>query len=192
MTKVFSSLPLEDRDRIARLVAENAPALEKELRVVDPGKGRGKWGPMDLLAVDGRGRPVIIDVCPRADDELLVEGLAHLGWFGQYRHQISALLSEKSGELLLHPRLILVAPDFSTRCQQAAAALEGVAVDLIRLRPLEADGEEGLLVESIFSTQPKEPQTIASGLAESLPARSVPLNEEEILSFLKMRPGSDL
>jgi hypothetical protein len=192
VTKIFNSQPVQDRDRLARLVAENAQALEKNLRVVDPGKGRGKWGPMDLLAVDAKGQPVIIDVSPITRDDLLVEGLSHLKWFHQYRHQIAALLKDRTEELFVSPRLILVAPDFSDCCQNAVAALEQVPVDLFRLRWLQSEDEEGLLIEFIVSSVQKEQTPGDTGLTGSLCPVTIPLAEEEIASFIKANPQHDL
>ena len=192
MTKVFNSQPLEDRDRLARMVAENSQSLEKDLRVVDPGKGRGKWGPMDLLAVDHHGQPVIIDVSPQVRDDLLVEGLSHLQWFQRYRHQMIPLLGEKAKDLFVPPRLILVAPDFSSCCQDAAAALDGLPVDLFRIRLLHSDNEDGLLIELVYSSTRTEPAEEHSAGDVSLPSIMIPLGEEEIASFMKSRPRFDL
>ncbi len=192
MTKVFNSKPLEDRDRLALMVAENSQALEKGLRVVDPGKGRGKWGPMDLLGVDATGRPVIIDVAPQARDDLLVEGLSHLRWFHQYRHQMLPLLGERARDLFVHPRLILVAPDFSACFQDAVAALENLPVDLFRLRLLQSDNENGLLIEYANSSTHKESSGEQLEQDISLPSTMIPLGEEEIASFMKMESSFDL
>jgi len=192
VTKVFNSKPLEDRDRLALMVAENSQALEKGLRVVDPGKGRGKWGPMDLLGVDATGRPVIIDVAPQARDDLLVEGLSHLRWFHQYRHQMLPLLGERARDLFVHPRLILVAPDFSACFQDAVAALENLPVDLFRLRLLQSDNENGLLIEYANSSTHKESSGEQLEQDISLPSTMIPLGEEEIASFMKMESSFDL
>jgi hypothetical protein len=147
---------------------------------------------MDLLAVDITGRPVLIDVAPEARDDLLVEGLSHLQWFQRYRHQMQPLLGEKSRDLFGHPRLILVAPDFSSRCQQAVAALESQPVDLYRLRLLHSENEDGLLIELAYSSS----QTESSGERQirdvSLPSTMIPLGEEEITSFMKMKSTFDL
>jgi hypothetical protein len=192
VTKVFNSQPLEDRDRLARMVAENSQALEKGLRVVDPGKGRGKWGPMDLLAVDKTGRPVIIDVAPQARDDLLVEGLSHLRWFHQYRHQMLPLLGDRAKDLFVHPRLVLVAPDFSTSCQNAVAALKSLPVDLFRLRLLQSENEDGLLIELAYSSMQREPPGEYPAQKISLPSTMIPLGEEEIASFMKTKSSFDL
>ena len=192
MTRVFNSQPLEDRDRLARMVAENSQSLEKGLRVVDPGKGRGQWGPMDLLAVDITGRPVIIDVTPEARDDLLVEGLSHLHWFQRYRHQMQPLLGDKAKDLFVHPRLILVAPDFSICCQHAVAALDSLPVDLYRLRLLHSENEDGLLIELAYSSTQVESSGERQAWGVSLLSTMIPLGEEEIASFMKMKSSFDL
>jgi hypothetical protein len=192
VTKVFNSQPLEDRDRLARMVAENSQSLEKGLRVIDPGKGRGQWGPMDLLAVDVSGGPVIIDVAAQARDDLLVEGLSHLSWFGRYRHRMLPLLGDKARDLFVEPRLILVAPDFSACCQDAVAALDGLPVALYRLRLLHSDNEDGLLIELVHSSMPDETEVQSPSGDISLPSNMIPLGEEEIASFMKMASSFDL
>jgi hypothetical protein len=192
MTKVFNSQPLEDRDRLARMVAENSQSLEKGLRVVDPGKGRGTWGPMDLLAVDASGRPVIIDVTPRARDDLLVEGLSHLQWFGRYGHEMLPLPGDKAKDLFTQPRLILVAPDFSTCCRNAVTALHSLPVDLYRLRLLHSENEDGLLIEPVCSSRQAESSAETPAKDVSLPSIMVPLGEEEIASFMETKSSFDL
>jgi RecB family endonuclease NucS len=188
MTKVFSYLPVEDRDKLAQLVAEHAQALEKGLRVLKHRVKGGEWGPMDLLALDAKGRPVIIDVAPLPGDQLLVEGLAHVAWLRQNQAQVATLLENHEGNTSFQHRLILVAPDFSDTLQKAAGGLEALVVDLYRFRLLEADDEKALLVESVFSSAATEKISVESEESISLSEGIIPLAEEEIATFMNMDP----
>jgi len=189
MTAIFTRLPLEDREELAKLVAEHCQALEEDLKIVGQREGGGKWGPMDLLAVDTHGRLVVIDVALQQGDQLLVEGLAHVGWLCRNRHQMAGLVTEQEADLSLSPRLILVAPDFSAALQEAIGGLGTVAIDLFRFRWLEAGGQKGLLLEPTFISSAKEEMKMGpEGSFPSLVEGFVPLAEEEIATFMKMDP----
>lgn len=187
MTMVFNRLPIEDREELAKLVAEHCQVLEENLRVTDQPGGGGKWGPMDLLAVDANGRLVVIDVATQQGDQLLVEGLAHIGWLSRNQHQLADLATEREIDLTVYPRLILVAPDFSAALQEAVDGLRTISVDLFRFRWLEAEGEKGLLLELAFTSSAKEETKIGpEGPFPFLAEGVVPLTEEEIAAFMKM------
>ena len=189
MAKVFSSLPLEDRRQLAQLVADHCQALDENLKVVGRSGQEELWGPMDLLAIDEGRRLVIIDVALQAGDDLLVQGLAHLSWISQNQQLLTALLAEEQVNIDMSPRLILVAPDFSSVIQKAADGLTSVAIDLFRFRWLESGEEKGILLESVFSTTSRqksasEAQRSSASLSKSI----VPLEEEEIAIFMNMDP----
>ena len=189
MTKVFASLPLKDRKQLAQLVAEHCQALDESLKVVERSGEEEIWGSMDLLAIDGGSRPVIIDVALQDGDELLVEGLAHLGWMAQNRKLLAALMAEEEVNMDLSPKLILVAPDFSSTLQKAATGLTNLAIDLFRFRWLESGEEKGLFLESAFSSASREtPAGEALGSSGTLSKSIVPLEEEEIATFMNMNP----
>jgi RecB family endonuclease NucS len=189
MTMVFTPMPLENREDLARLVAEHCEILEEGLKIVERGEGGTNWGPMDLLAMDARGRLAVIEVAPRQGDQLLVEGLAHMGWFHRNRQRIAGPLTEQGVDLALYPRLILVAEDFSTIFREAMEGLRNMAVDLLRYRWLEASGQKGFLLESVFSSSSgEEMKTVSQALISSLTEGIVPLAEEEIATFIEMDP----
>jgi len=187
VTLVFTHLPLKNREELAKLVAEHCAALEQGLKILDQHDGGGKFGPMDLLGVDVQRRLVVIDVSPRQADQLLVEGLAHVSWLWRNRHQIADVVADRQANLVLYPRLILVAPNFSPSFQEAIQGLRFMAIDSFSFRWLEAGGEKGLLLELAFSSWAKEQEK--AGLEGPFPFLAegfVPLNEEEIAAFMKM------
>jgi RecB family endonuclease NucS len=187
MTKVFNSLPLEDGEKLIQLVAEHCRALDENLQIVGQEQIGRKWGPMDLLALDAKGRPVIIDVAPQTGEQLLVRGLADVSWLYKNRHQLADLLAERQANPDLYPRLILVAPDFSAQLQEAIEGLCAMAIDLFRFRWLESGEEKGLLLESAFTSRMEEKEADApQNSFLPLPQGLVPLAEEEIAAFLKM------
>lgn len=189
MTTVFTPMPLEDKEDLAKLVVEHSEILEEGLKIVERGEGGANWGPLDLLAVDAGGRLALIEVAPRQGDHLLVEGLAHMAWFHRNRLGIADQLTEQGADLALYPRLILVAEDFSTMLRDAIEGLRNTAVDLLRYRWLEAGGQKGFLLESIFSSSTgEEIKTASQAPISSLNEGIVPLAEEEIATFIGMDP----
>ncbi len=193
MTLVFAHLPLENREDLAKLVAEHCRALEEDLRLIARRLDGSKWGPMDLLAVDAHHRLVIIDVSPREGNQLLLEGLAHLGWLHRNHSQLTRLVGEQEFNLTLPPRLILVARGFPEGLQEVIDGLASLAIDLYRFRWLEAGDQKGLLLEPVFvsSERKKSDQGVEAPLLP--PAEgSVRLAEEEIAAFMELSPRCTL
>jgi hypothetical protein len=189
VTLVFAHLPLEDRGDLAKLVAEHCHTLEEGLRIVAQRVDGSKFGPMDLLAVDLHLRPVIIDVSPQEGDQLLLEGLAHLGWFRRNRQQITHLLGGQKVNLDFSPRLILVARDFSDGLREAMDGLETMTIELFRFRWLEAGEQKGLLLEAVFAPPSREKMDRDAESPTFPPSEGrVPLAEEEIAAFMEMSP----
>ncbi len=187
MTVIFNHLPVENSEKLVKLVAEHCAVLEEGLKVVDQGGKDGKRGPMNLLAVDTRGRLVVIDVATQPEDQLLVEGLAHVAWLCRNCSQRTDFVTELDADLTLYPKLILVAPDFSTTLQEAVQGSPGMSIDLFRFRLLEVKEEKGLLLESALTSSAKE--GIETGPDNLLPPPGediVPLAEEEIATFMSM------
>jgi hypothetical protein len=187
MTMALTNLPLEDREALAQLVAEHCRALEEGLIVLDRRVGSAKIGPIDLLAADAHGRLVVIDVTPQGGDQLLLEGLIHVGWLRRNHRQMADLMPEQKVDPALFPRLILVARDFSTPFREAIEGMGTPAIDLFRFRWLRAGSEEGLLLELVSTSWAKEASKLKTEV--SLPALGegiVPLAEEEIATFMEM------
>ena len=187
MSIAFTHLPVEDRETLAELVAEDCQALEEGLQVVSRRVSSAEREPIDLLAVDARGRLVVIDVTPQGGDHLLLEGLAHVRWLRQSHQQMANLALEQKADLTLFPRLIVVARDFSTALREAIGGLVTPATDLFRFRWLEVGGQKGLFLELVSSScavdiKKLKPEASLPTLVEGI----VCLAEEEIASFMEM------
>lgn len=105
-------------------------------------------GPMDHLAVDQDGTPVVIElkVDASADADGLIQAMDYAGWVSENPLAVARFIRAKQpgllqGELLCDPRIVLISPDFTKRTLSAARVI-GHPVTLVRYTVYEQAGGE--------------------------------------------------
>lgn len=150
MKRRIERAQLPDPATLRELLADQASELGDGAVVVDA-DAQGATG-VDLLMVDGNGRPIFVDVVTEGEEGIPTRVFEHLAWI------------ERNGRLFLRaygkdgvregraPRIIFVAERFPGGVLRALSALADTPVTLLRAEYLLIDGEGELLLEEVAST----------------------------------------
>ena len=137
------------RQHIDEAVRDHAEAIEEGLRILDRGIPCAPCGEIDFLAVDRKNQLAVIDVETAPADELLIRGLSHFDWIVGNVANLRRMYRGQPINLSLQPRILLLAPQFSTRVRSAARPIASPEIEWIRYHVVEARGQTGVLFERL-------------------------------------------
>src|SRR5690242_3535553 len=120
------------REPIAAALKQFDGALEDGLRTIDAEIPCPPWGQIDLLAVDRANQLMIIDFETSATDELLIRGLGHVDWVVANVPNLRRMFHGQAINFSLEPRLMLLAPRFSSRVSRAARQVAHIQIAWVR------------------------------------------------------------
>jgi hypothetical protein len=137
------------REQVGAAVREFAGALEEGLKGIDAGVPCAPCGEIDLLAIDRASQLTIIDFDTTAGDDLFMRGLGHLDWVVRNVPNLRRMFRGQAINFSLPPRLILLAPQFSSRVRCVARQITSLQVDWVRYHLVETPGRAGILFEPL-------------------------------------------
>src|SRR5262249_50780726 len=119
------------KDLLVSTARENPDSLQEGLRILDMFVPCHPHSDIDLLAVDRMNQLTVIDFETSLNDALVLRGLAHCDWL---RHNLINIRRMYSGYTLEahQPRLLLIAPKFSTLALHAMRPLASLQIHWIR------------------------------------------------------------
>jgi len=137
------------REKLRVTLRECQGALETNLRTIDACIPCRPDGEIDLLAVDTANRLVVIDVEIAPHDDLFLRGVAGVDWLVRHlpllRHYYSAWAIDFSRQ----PRLVFVAPSFSSLLINAAYSVAGPEIACFRYRSVKIAAGTGIFFEQV-------------------------------------------
>lgn len=147
---------LRPRDAISRelLIAtlrECPGALEENLRVIDARFPCHPCGEIDLLAVDRANRLTIIEVETVVGDGLLLRGISHVDWVVRNLIHMRRMYPGSTIDFLRQPRLVFVAPRFSTLLPGAVRQIAGLDISCFKYHAVVLSSGTGILFERVSS-----------------------------------------
>lgn len=138
------------RDQLAATVPPDwSAALEEGLRTIDVGVPCPPCGEIDVLAVDRTSKLTIIDFDTTANDGLLLRGIGHFDWIVHNTQALRRMYPAHGFDGSRPPRLILLAPRFSTLLRRAMRQLTRPQVQCVSYHAVETAAGLGILFEEV-------------------------------------------
>jgi hypothetical protein len=137
------------REQVAAVLKEFGGALEEGLRGIDAEISCGPCGEIDLLAIDRANQLAIIDFETTLSDELLIRGLGHFDWVVGNLPNVRRMFRGQAINFSLEPRLVLLAPQFSSRMRCVARQIPRPRIDWVRYHFVETPGRPGIFFEPL-------------------------------------------
>ena len=182
---IIHSRDVPDYPAMERLVVDAWGEIAPGVKILDRRVKVGSGEHLDFLCADSEGRLVIADLAIREGDGILVRALRHTAWIFDH---MSLLRKAYRNENLLHdasPRLLLIAPGFSTNLRESLSALAGTEVTLIAVRYGEVNNEPALWIDPVPTPRPAPP---ASAYRPARRSSKLRLTEKELLHFIQRQP----
>ena len=136
-----------DPEAVKRTILEDPGTVEKGLFALDAHLRAGNGGLIDLLAVDGSGALVVLEIDRAGEDDLLRRALDHKGWVGSQIHFLRKLYGAERVHPFREPRAILLSTQYSPAFLTKVADLP-VPITPLLYRLLPSDEQPLLRLES--------------------------------------------
>jgi len=129
------------------MLKDNLHLIEGGLKFIDNQIVAGR-GPLDILAVDNGGSLVVMELKVVESDDMLVQALDYYDWTLKHIDSVKRMYPRSNVDYEQSPRLILVAPSFTSTLLWRAVYLT-ISPELFTFKCLEAEGKRGLLLEAV-------------------------------------------
>jgi hypothetical protein len=137
------------REQVAAALKEFEGAIEPGLTGIDAGIPCAPYGEIDFLAVDRASQLTIIDFETTSSDDLLIRGLSHFDWIVGNIPNLRRMFRGQAINFSVQPRLVLLAPEFSSRVRCAARQITRPLIYWVRYHFVETPGRPGILFEPL-------------------------------------------
>lgn len=136
------------REQVVAALRDFEGALEEGMKVIDAELPCATFGPIDLLAIDRAGQLTLIDLEPTASDDILIRGLVHFDWVLQELPNVRRMYRGLAINFSRSPRLVLVAPQFSSRVRRVGRRIPAPVIEWVRFRVVDLSGQPGVFFEA--------------------------------------------
>lgn len=140
-------ISLPDGAVLQKLVLAQLSDFTGRVELLDQGLS-SESGPL-CLGIDEERRFVLLISTVADDDAIFVKALGRLSWVVRHQSLLARLYAKREVESSKIPRVILIAPSFSTALREAAVFV-GLDMELYQYRALELNNEKALLLDPIL------------------------------------------
>ena len=140
------------------MITRDINLVEKGLTVICSNVPINEKATLDILCHDSNGQLVIVQLSVDEDDIMLLHGIQSMDYVDKFKSFLKATYSKYKIDDKEKPRLILIAPSFSSAMRQAVESMKGMRIDLYEWEYLKL-GDKGLRLQPIFtSSSPEKPK----------------------------------
>jgi hypothetical protein len=143
MKPTFRTLKIDDANALQALVVEHLESLEPSLKMLDERALLG-GGTVDLVALDGEGRLVLIALAFVADDAMVLRMLDAFAWCLEYPDTVGRLYPVSQAALEEPPRVLFVSERLSDAFLRKVKHLRMPSIRCLEFCHLEVNGVTGL------------------------------------------------
>jgi len=137
------------REQVAAALKEFEGAIEAGLTGIDAGIPCAPYGEIDFIAVDRASQLTIIDFDTTSSDDLLIRALGHFDWVVRNIPNLRRMFRGQSINFTMQPRVVLLAPQFSSRLRCVARQITRPHIYWVRYHFVETPGRAGILFEPV-------------------------------------------
>jgi len=157
----IEQISVKDKQELEKIVMEEINAIESGLTVVYNNIKIDPKTNLDILAYDADGRLVVMQLSTTEEDNMFFEGLRCLNYVDTVKPMLKAAHKEAKINENAAPRLILLAPSFSSNLRNVVENTNVVEVDLYEWDYLQIGDKKGLYAHPVFVKQTRPKQTQA-------------------------------
>jgi len=147
----IEQISIKDKQELQKIVMEEINSIENGLTVlynnikIDPKTN------LDLLCHDANGRLVVMQLNVVEDDNAFFEGLRCINYIDTVKPMLRAAYGKAGIDENAPPRLVLLAPSFSSNLRNVVENTNVTEVDLYEWDYLQIDDKKGLYAHSVFT-----------------------------------------
>jgi hypothetical protein len=146
----IEQVSVKDKQELEKIVMEEMNAIENGLTVIYNNIKIDPKTNLDLLCYDADGRIVVMQVSNTEEDNMFFEGLRCLNYVDTVKPMLRAAHKEAKIDETATPRLILLAPSFSSNLRNVVENTNITEVNLYEWDYLQIGDKKGLYAHPIF------------------------------------------
>jgi hypothetical protein len=148
----IEKIRVENRQELEQMITRDINLVEKGLTVICSDVPINEKTTLDILCHDSNGQLVIIQLSVEEDDIMLLQGIQSLDYVDKFKSFLKATYNKYKIDDKEKPRLILIAPSFSSAMRQAVESMKGMRIDLYEWEYLKLGDHKGLRLQPIFAS----------------------------------------
>lgn len=149
----ISRISIKDENELQKIVAGDVGVVEKDLTVICNDMPIDTKTNLDLLCHDEDGQLVILKLSIKENDNMFFEGLKILAYVNNVKPLLKFSYKDFKISDSKMPRLVFLAPSFSTQLVDVVAQMQGIQMDLYRWEYFEFDDKKALHLESVWLSE---------------------------------------
>jgi hypothetical protein len=155
----IEKIRVENRQELEQMITRDINLVEKGLTVICGNVPINEKATLDILCHDSNGQLVIVQLSVAEDDIMLLHGIQSMDYVDKFKSFLKATYNKYKIDDKEKPRLILIAPSFSSAMRQAVESMKGMRIDLYEWEYLKLGDHKGLRLQPIFtSSLPEKPK----------------------------------
>jgi hypothetical protein len=166
MSLHFTKYLPDSEKELHGIIENNLEGIEKGILLLEREKGLPNGIP-DFLCVDSGKRIVIIEVKLHQDENILFQALRYYNDVDKNRYVLANVFKENRIDPSQHPRVILIAEDFSNDIKNMVTLVKP-EVELFIYQALKINEDEGIVFIPIITPKLEESIIAESPSAESI------------------------
>jgi hypothetical protein len=175
-------ISLESHKELEEMLTTEIAQIDKDLAVICNNVPVNDKATLDILCHDSNGQLVILQVSTSEDDNMFLHGIQSLDYADKFKSFLKATYSKEKIDDKQKPRLILIAPSFSSAVKGAVEGMKGLRIDLYEWEYLKLGDQKGLRLQPIFGLAPlmraKEEKSAEKKLLKKKEPESAPMEEQ--------------
>jgi hypothetical protein len=152
----IEKIRVESRQELEQMITRDINLVEKGLTVICSDVPINEKATLDILCHDSNGQLVIVQLSVDEDDVMLLHGIQSMDYVDKFKSFLKATYNKYKIDDKEKPRLILIAPSFSSAMRQAVESMKGMRIDLYEWEYLKLGDHKGLRLQPIFTSAPQE------------------------------------
>lgn len=171
----ISRVSVKDDNELQKIVASDVSVVEDGLAAICSNMPIDAKTNIDVLCHDESGQLVILKLSTKENDNIFFEGLKNLAYVNNVKPMLKFSYKDFNISDAKTPRLIFLAPSFSTQLVDVVAQMQGIQMDLYTWEYFEFDDKKALHLEPVWLSEaskskprtkakkPKSPKTVEKG-----------------------------
>jgi hypothetical protein len=151
----IEQISVKDKQELEKIVTEEINAIESGLTVIYNNIKIDPKTNLDILCYDANGRLVVLQLNTEEDDNMFFVGLRCLNYVDTVKPMLKAAHREAKIDETSTPRLILLAPSFSSNLRNVVENTNVIEVDLYEWDYLQLSDKKGLYAHPVIVKKPR-------------------------------------
>lgn len=149
----IARISIKNEDELQKIVANDISVVEEDLTVICNNMPIDSKANIDALCHDENGQLVILKLSTKENDNMFFEGLKNLAYINNVKPMLKFSYKDFKINDTKTPRLIFLAPSFSTQLVDVVAQMEGFQMDLYTWEYFEFDDKKALHLEPVWLSE---------------------------------------